>query len=56
MLAAADHRADLFRLLTTACAELDLRASNDSERALGRTAFPGERASLADPAVRGFSQ
>jgi hypothetical protein len=56
MLDTGDYRADPSPLLTTACAELDLRANHDSERAVCRTAFPRELASLAEPALGGLSQ
>jgi len=56
MLDTGGFPAVLLRLLVTACAELGLRANNDGERAICRTTFPCERASLADLVLGAFSR
>ena len=47
---------DLLRLLVTARTERGLGANNYGERAICRTTFPCERASMADPALGAFSR
>ena len=54
MLDTDEYPADLLRLLTTACADLDLGAIHDGERAICRTRYRCKRASSADLAHGGL--